>query len=243
MIKVPKERWQAAQDWESQIWLKENASPLRKLVRGWLAEIGVRRFMGNDWNDWWAEKLDHYRVVPPELDNVIELGCGPYTNIRLICAQRQVRHIMCSDPLVKHYLRFRGRWLSEAWRHGAVLLDDHPAEECPYASDYFDLTVLINVLDHVRDAVLCLSQAVRVTRPGGLLIVGQDLTNSDDLNNPEVKEDIGHPLRLTHDLLDEHLTTVFEPLLYRILPRAEGRNPAAHYGTYLFIGRKRVNRA
>lgn len=240
MLKVPKERWQAAQDWERQVWLNENASPLRQMIRSWLAKVGVRNFTGDDWNDWWFEKFDHYRAVPSQLDNVIELGCGPYTNVRRICASRNVRHMVCSDPLVKHYIRFKGRWLSEAWQCGDVLIDDHPAEVCPYATNYFDLTVMINVLDHVQDALLCLDQAMRITKPGGLLIVGQDLTNGDDLNNPAVSQDIGHPIRLAHDVLDERLMPTFDSLLHRILPRMEGRNPAAHYGTYLFIGQKRV---
>lgn len=239
MLKVSKERWQEAQDWECRVWLEANGSPLWKIIRGLLAKVGVRSFDGDDWNHWWYEKFEQYRAVPTEMEHVIELGCGPYTNVRLICCGRNVRHLICSDPLAKHYVRFKGRWLSEAWRRGVVLIDDHPAEECPFATDYFDLTVMINVLDHVQDALLCVEQAVRITKSGGLLMLGQDLTNSEDLNNPDVRDDIGHPIRLGREVLDERLMRRFDPILYKILPRAEGRNPAAHYGTYLFIGRKR----
>jgi hypothetical protein len=31
----------------------------------------------------------------------------------------------------------------------------------------------------------------------------------------------------------------YKPLLKRILPRDQGRNPNAHYGTYLLIATKR----
>ncbi len=238
-MKVSKDRWQAAQEWEHRVWLSENGSPLRRLARSVLAKLGARNFIGDDWNHWWREKFDGYRIVPAELENVIELGCGPYTNIRLIKTGRKIQYLICSDPLVKHYIRFKGRWLSEAWRRGEILIDDHPAEECPFATCYFDLTVMINVLDHVRDAMQCLDQAMRITKPGGLLVVGQDLTNSGDLSNPAIRDDVGHPIRLTHEILDEKLLPGFEPVLYRILLRAEGRNPVAHYGTYIFIGQKR----
>lgn len=116
------------------------------------------------------------------------------------------------------------------------MIDDHSLENCPYGSDYFDLVVLINVLDHVMDGMLSLRQAVRITKSGGYLVLGQDLTNSDDI--ARVGEDIGHPIRIGHEALDRELVPHFEPTMRRILPKEEGRNPAAHYGTYLFVGHK-----
>jgi ubiquinone/menaquinone biosynthesis C-methylase UbiE len=126
--------------------------------------------------------------------------------------------------------------LAEAWRKGRVFLDDHPLEECTFPSGYFDLVVLINVLDHVRDAIMCLKQVVRVTKSGGYLVVGQDLSNSEDAER--TKGDIGHPIRIGHDTLDEALTPHFLRVFARVLTREEGRNPSAHYGTYILIGKK-----
>jgi SAM-dependent methyltransferase len=192
---------------------------------------------GDDWNLWWQGKFEAYHPVPTVGENAIELGCGPFTNMRIIARGRSFKHVICSDPLVKEYVKFRGRWLAEAWKSGRVMIDDHPLEECPFASGFFDLVVLINVLDHVMDSLQCLWHAIRITKPGGCLILGQDLSDADDI--ARIGEDVGHPIRIGHAILDKSLIPEFIPLIHRILPRSEGRNPTAHYGTYVFIGRKR----
>jgi SAM-dependent methyltransferase len=237
-MKVTKDRWLAAQAWELRVWNDENRPTLAYKIRRLLGALGPGQFDGNDWNTWWHDQFAGYQFLPRRLQNAIELGCGPYTNIRLIARVCQIDHIVCSDPLAKHYVRYAGRWLSEAWRTGRVLIDDHAIETCPFATDYFDLTVLINVLDHVQDAGLCLSQAMRITRPGGFLIVGQDLTDDEDAAQPANQADVGHPIRLTHIDMDQALLPRIAPQLHRVLPREQGRNPSAHYGTYLFAGRK-----
>jgi len=43
---------------------------------------------------------------------------------------------------------------------------------------------------------------------------------------------------LDHCGLDRVLLPVFDVELRKVLSREEGRNPQAHYGTYLFIGKK-----
>lgn len=238
-LKVSSERWKQAQGWELNLWRTQNI-PKGKGWRALLKRL-IRRIKpdpGDDWNFWWAAKFDGYQAIPTELENAIELGCGPYTNMRLILPGRRIKHVWCSDPLAKYYITFKGRWLAEAYKAGKVLLDDHPLEECPFASDYFDLVVCINVLDHVRDSILCIRQLVRITKPGGYLVVGQDLSNEGDVLS--TGDDIGHPIRIDHCTLDQELMPQFEPVIYRILGREEGRNPSAHYGTYIFIGRKRV---
>jgi SAM-dependent methyltransferase len=242
-LAVSEERWRRAQEWEAAFWHSMNPAPRRTLV--WRAKQLVKRVLGirkaspgDDWNHWWAEKFDGYAALPTRLENVIELGCGPYTNVRLILPGREVRRVVCSDPLVKHYLTFEGRWLNQAWRRRAIEVDDHPIEECPFESDSFDLVVMNNVLDHVRDAMECLRQAARIARPGGYFVLGQDLSNVEDVAC--TGDDLGHPIRIDHATLDGRLLEHFEPVLHRILSREEGRGPAAHYGTYLFIGRKKA---
>ncbi|HLA82779.1 MAG TPA: class I SAM-dependent methyltransferase [Thermoleophilia bacterium] len=243
MQNVPPERWRRAQDWELAVWREANPR-----VPAWRAALcyilSVSRLRrrpptGDDWNHWWAEKFDGYELVPAVIDNCVELGCGPYTNVRIIRQNRAISHLFCSDPLARYYIGFQRAWLADVYRRGEVLIDDHAIEECPFATDFFDLTLMINVVDHVRDARLCLEQVIRITRPGGMLIIGQDLTSAEDMRNDIVRNDPGHPIRVTHQQLDAAVLPRFEPALHRILSREQGRNPAAHYGTYLFIGTKR----
>lgn len=241
-LAVSAERWKQAQEWEAAFWRSQNPQARSVLAR---AKRLVKRMLGrtsaspgNDWNIWWAEKFEGYRALPQRMEKAVELGCGPYTNMRLIAEGRQMNEVWCSDPLVQEYLKFEERWLAQAWRKNAVRVDDHAIEECTFPTDYFDAVVMINVLDHVRDAMECLRQAARIARPGGWLVVGQDLSNVEDV--ARTGEDIGHPIRIDHETLDAELLVKFEPVLRRDLSREEGRNPAAHYGTYLLIGKKRM---
>ena len=77
-----------------------------------------------------------------ELGDFIELGCGPYTNTRLILKGRRAGRVVCSDPLADEYLKFGSRWLARAHRRGHVEIDTHPIEECPFPERSFDVVVL-----------------------------------------------------------------------------------------------------
>ena len=97
----------------------------------------------------------------------------------------------------------------------------------------------INVLDHVQDARKCMENLVGVIRPGGLLIIGQDLTNEEDLK--VLRNDAGaagHPIKLDHEWFEPFLNR-FEPLISKVLSREQGREPSFHYGTLIFAGRKK----
>lgn len=241
--RVDRERWLDAQRWELDLWTRETGSDRRARLRRWAARLGVGRWIpsllgsGDDWNHWWKQQFDDYSFVPARLGEVLELGCGPFTNVRLLREGRRFERVVCSDPLILRYISLRGTWIAEAYRRGIVEVDDHPAEECPFPSDRFDLVVMINVLDHVRDLDLSLANAIRVTNSGGLFVLGQDLTDEGD--RARIGEDIGHPIRTTHSELDGYTVPAFEPVIHRVLDRDSGRNPEAHYGTYIFVGRKR----
>ena len=201
-----------------------------------LRRLDPIRASGDDWNRWWRERFDHYRFLPQSLGDCVELGCGPYTNIRLILDGRNAGRVVCSDPLSRSYVTFRGRWLASSHASGRIEIDDHPIEECVFPPESFDLVVMINVLDHVQDADTCLRKAVEVCKPGGVFVLGQDLSDESDVaRHPH---DVGHPIRLRREDLEPHLDA-FETLHRRDLSRDEGRAPELHYGTLVYAGRKR----
>jgi len=216
VTRIPEARWQEAQAWERREWEKY-ANPT-----------------GDDWNKWWADKFGGYAFLPRQLGDVAEIGCGPFTNIRLIRKGRETKRIVCSDPLAETYLRLPC-WLAQSHRLGLIEVDAHPAEECPLPAASFDLVVMTNVLDHVRDADLCLRNAAGLVKPGGYFILGQDLSDTED--EKRFPRDIGHPIRLRLEDVSPHLAG-FRSIIHRVLARAEGRNPAAHYGTLIFAGQK-----
>lgn len=238
---ISSERWRQAQAWERQFWDRQNIPPARwkRLLRPALVLVGLRPPLPatapehDDRNHWWARQLDGYSMLPDAIGDVCELGCGPYTNTRLIVRGRSVGSICCSDPLAVRYLTYERAWLSQAWQARAVAVACHPAEHCPYPDDRFDVTVLINVLDHVFDPAACLAEAVRITKPSGLFVFGQDLTGPDDAQaaNP------GHPFGLTHEQLEPCLASL-ETVYSRIVPRSEMHEPGMHYGALAYVGRK-----
>lgn len=237
---VSLERWREAQRWELAFWREGQRKRGWKRVAWPLVAPALRalnwgRAWGDDWNQWWRERFDDYGFLPAEVGDCVELGCGPYTNLRLILQGRQASRVVCSDPLIGSYTTFRGRWLAEAYAAGRVEIDDHAVEESHFAPASFDLVVMINVLDHVRDADLCLQKATELLRPGGYFVLGQDLSDEEDLaRHPD---DVGHPIRLRREDLEPHLeplSTVFR----KDLPREEGRDPRIHYATLVYVGRR-----
>jgi len=240
---VSNERWKEAQQWEERHWIgaqRARAKYGKNYIWRVLSLFGlVPKHRGDDWNYWWKQAFDHYAFLPESVENAIEVGCGPYTNIRLVQERCQTRHLVLSDPLIRTYVKFKLTFVADLYKRAACILDDHPLEALPFADDYFDLSVMINVLDHVQDARACMENLIRVTRPGGWLILGQDLSNDEDVkalhDDPGL---VGHPIKLDEAWFKPWLEQGFEPVLHKVLNRQEGRAPDGHYATLLFAGRK-----
>jgi SAM-dependent methyltransferase len=241
--KVERERWEIAQRWERDFWVRTQHLRARYfknyLWRLLSACRLVPKYRGDDWNYWWHNQLDRFEFLPATLPNALEVGCGPYTNVRLMLERCRFEHLYLSDPLIRTYVRFKLTFVAEMYRRAQCVLDDHRLEDLPFASDYFDLVVMINVLDHVEDASKCIENVIRVTRPGGILVIGQDLTSEEDLAALQDDEGAaGHPIRLDHHWFAPYLDRRFAPIIHKVLSRQQGRAPQHHYGNLIFAGRK-----
>lgn len=245
IIRVTEERWKIAQEAELELWKKSsNKLPykIKAFIINFIENTLEKIFKlgeGDDWNYWWAEKFNDYSFLPQYIEKALEIGCGPFTNIKLISPKCEIGRIYLNDPLIKKYVRHTNGFTSFAVKAGKVCFDDSPGEELPYKDNFFDLVILINVLDHVMDAERVITEACRATKKGGILLLGQDLTNEEDVKKHQNLEDIYHPIRMEHNFLDKILAKYFETIYYKILPREEGRNPEYHYATYIFAGCKK----
>jgi SAM-dependent methyltransferase len=251
VLSVSEERWRQAQGWESSVWRQANQKNswlkiLAKFARAaktpnlLYSYLRFRDFYrGDDWNFWWAHAFDNYEGLPKTVERALEIGCGPFTNMRLISKRCNIRNICCSDPLISVYTQFRLTWLSKQVAKNGARAVPVKGEELGFPDGYYDLVVCINVLDHVQDSRRCMEEMLRVTRPGGSIVFGQDLCDDDDLADLHYRTHIGHPIKLHHTTLDEILGAACEPVLKKILPRHQGRDPRVHYGTYILIGRKK----
>lgn len=253
ILKVSEKRWSDAQEFESSLWLESNRrnSYLKLLTKFVRAMKNPRMFFnylkyrdfycGDDWNYWWMEQFENYKVLSKQkcFEKSLEIGCGPFTNIRLISKCCKIKEIYCCDPLINVYTSFKLTWLSTQSSKGKINISDDKCENLNFDENYFDLVICINVLDHVQNAKKCLEEMIRVSKRGGFIVFGQDLSDEDDLSSRIVRDDIGHPIKVHHTTLDAIFGKMCECHLKKILPRDKGRNPAAHYGTYIFIGQKK----
>ena len=215
ITKVTPARWQQAQEWEREISKRIAAK-------------------GDDYNMWWAVRFDGYKVLKGlHFENVLEVGCGPCTNSRLILPLIKHINLYLEDPLLAQYITASNPVAALPARH--LLL---PLEHLILDDASVNLVICINVLDHVQDAEKCMERMTRVLAPGGILIIGQDLSNAEDYKLcPSSWTDVGHPIKLDRAFFDDRLTG-FTPLYDVTLTREQGRNPKCHYGTMLWIGAK-----
>lgn len=251
VLAVSQERWAEAQKWENSYWVNGNShNSILRIARKFIGAL--RRdpslfwkylrygdfYCGDDHNYWWQKQFDNYSALPTRFERAIEVGCGPYSNIRLISHGRSVGEIVCADPLIRTYAQFKKTWIAEGIRKKTITPSESSMESISYADSSFDLAVCINVLDHVRDASQCLRELLRVTRAGGYIVLAQDLTNEEDLSFTENRDDVGHPIKIEHGTLDDVLGPRTKPILRKVMAREKGRNPKYHYGTYIFIGQR-----
>lgn len=233
MKKIDENRWKQAQDFELESALKS-------------------AILEDDFNFWWKSTFKDYNALKGQtFNNVLEVGCGPHTNVRLILPLISCTNLFLEDPLIHQYLgirrikRFFGflpkitkpAVYNLVKKYKSTLLSEK-LEDLSLPNNCIDLLICINVLDHVEDLNKCFFQIFRVLRPGGMLVLGQDLTNQTDyIQCPETLSDIGHPIKLDHNEIESVLLN-YVPIIKNIIPREEGRNPKCHYGTYIFIGTK-----
>lgn len=196
----------------------------------------------DDWNGWWALKFDMFESFDwKSKKSILEVGCGPYArNIRHFIdhPDEEFSRIAVEDPLLQQYIN-DGKWV---WHVADRIHCEQNAQCCGPLEELrlapFEILVCINVLDHVRDLSACLESLWLNLDLGGYLILGQDLTNEEDkLNCPEMVADEMHPVKIDLGDLDQLLDRL-KMNMFKVLPRAEGRNPSAHYGTLIYVGQK-----
>lgn len=222
---VSLERWQEAQKEELQCWT--NAP-----------------YDSEDWNLWWATKFSNYDFLANEnITSVYEVGCGPYAkNIDHVfrAMQKMPNRILLEDPLLDSYVSLQ-KSVCRFMDFPNAKLISKPMEDFTLQElgiDDVDLVICNNVLDHVKSVEACFKHMDTSLKSGGILILGQDLTNDEDERNHPDLDDVMHPITIDENNIMKFLTS-YDVIKKEILPREMGRNPNHHYGTLLFVGRKK----
>lgn len=210
------ERHQLAQRCEMGFW-REVKTPLRNSAQ--------------------AAAFDGFKDLPARLGDVVEVGCGPYTKLRLMLETRpelEIRRVTLEDPLVITYVREASQvsfpnetnfqLCPSTWKNFPTkgrpcietTLDPRPAEK-PYPAESFDTAVMLNVLEHVFDAVAVLNNLCSSLKPGGLLVFQEEF-----FEHPERHIDKCHPIKVTLPFYREFVDDNFD-VLFEHVEEASGR--------------------
>jgi SAM-dependent methyltransferase len=228
--RVDEQRWQEAQSYERKTWM----------------ERGKRAT--DDRNRFHRERFAGYSPLKGMcFQRAIELGCGPFTNMRLILEVARATNVHLLDPLITDYVRHalcryrngklggvggmgtldgllslraplaRLRETANSLRIGGPLGRDvkleHSAIEDFSTPHQFDLVVLINVLEHCRDANKVFAKVWEILAPSGIVVFHDRFLPSAVLAESLANlYDAGHPIRLDSAVVETFLRR-FQPLM------------------------------
>lgn len=211
IIKVDHDRWKEAQKFESDGWLIH-----------WRTDTSDR-------NHEHTAGFDEYKNVPKNLGKVLEIGCGPFTQLQTIMGGRTIDTVTLLDPLLNNYKQLPHCVYKDDkfFGHTAELICSQA--EALDKTNEFDTAICINVLEHVQDVELVLHNLHRSIKTGGIVIFGERCYDGLDIN---AIYDIGHPIRVKMNVFQKW-EKQFEPL-YLVTPALGNPLRQEHY----FIGKK-----
>ena len=215
--KAPVTRWNEAQEYESKTCLE------------------VCRGMSNDRNDEHEKNFGGYSVLNQFLEedlNIIELGCGPFTNLRLIFnkIRKTTKNVHLLDPLINKYMLNHPNC---TFKTGMLNFKNVKTFNAPiekFDNDItYDMVVMINVLEHCYDVDLIFEKIYKMLNEGGILIFS-DVFIKDEF----VKEwneniyDAGHPIKLSQSYFEEKLKN-YKSLYSNIIEKEDLKRSDMYY--------------
>jgi len=190
VLTVDTARWKAAQQYERDTWLTYNLEAT------------------SDRNAEHETRFGNYAALPDDLGDVIELGCGPFTNALHVIGSRKVTSVTLLDPLVEDYERehphctYKGGKLSTI----PTTLVASAAEDYK-TKQKFDTLIMANTLPHCRDCMAVFATIRRVLKPKGYLVFHECARIASPLD----LYDVGHPISPIQSVIDGFLSD-FEPV-------------------------------
>jgi SAM-dependent methyltransferase len=233
IVAVPRERWAVAQTFERTGWLEK-----------W-------RGVEDDRNLQHAQDFNGYRVLAGRrFGHAIELGCGPFTNLRVISDVVPIERVSLLDPLLESYLtlptcrysrqalrmHFSGRMLPVA---EAMAL---PIEDMPVEGRRYDIVVMMNVIEHCFDVGKIFENLLAIMARGSVLVL-QDAVYDPAKTRAMAGEkfyEAGHPLQVGYPVLRRFMEEHFEMLYFARYPDPPDQiEVCPHVGRFYFVGERR----
>ena len=240
IVRVSQERWETAQRFERTGWMEKwaGASDDRNLLH--------------------AEEYEGYAALAGQrIGHAMELGCGPFTNLRVIADFVEIGKVSLLDPLMESYRQLpncrygRGTAAGLRAHSGDPVLPIVEMFACPIENmtaegRKYDLVVMMNVIEHCFDVEAIFSKILAMTSPGSAFIF------HDSMYDPEKTRQVvkgkyyeaGHPLMVGYPVMEQFMREHFETLFFRTAPNApDYLEVCPHSGHFYFIGRRKQQAA
>ena len=194
--KVPEERWKMAQKYERRTWMELSLSTK------------------DDRNFDHIEKFDSFNTIKDEFSNknsVIELGCGPFTNLRLLTDMFANSQLVLLDPLINDYISHENCSYKTGSLNGkkvslinSTIEEFNPNNYSYEIPDKFDAVIMMNVIEHCFDVNAIFDKILQILNKDGIFIFA-DVYFKDVRTLVSNLYDAGHPLRLSELKMNEFL--------------------------------------
>ena len=197
VVQVDKERWRLAQKYERKTWMEAS-----------LDAVDDRNFDH-------LQRFRYYQALGTRrFERAIELGCGPFTNMRLLLDYiSPPGEVTLLDPLISDYLSHPHCTYRDGHLKGVpVRIVPSSIEE--FEVDVpFDLVVMNNVLEHCFDIERIFDRVNECLAPGGVFVFADNVFRKGEVEELVKNQfDAGHPLKVTEDLIDNLLSKNFTEL-------------------------------
>jgi len=203
----------------------------QQYARGYWEALATRIADGSvsqlDWYKWRADQLIlrlrslGLAHLTEGCARVLEVGCGPVGVVGFFPAAERV----AIDPLEPYYA---SNPTLTALRNPAVEYRQGPAETLPCESGHYDLAIIENCIDHVRDVRAAMRELKRALSAAGTLYLTVNCRTRWGFLMHRVlsrlRVDAGHPHTFTPPRAESLLrTTGFEPLRVEVESYADAR--------------------
>lgn len=202
IIKVPITRWNEAQFYEEKTWMLN----------------GIQE--SDDRNYEHLERFENYNIVPfSNIGSFIELGCGPFTNTRLIIDRfSDGCNISLLDPLADKYKNHPNCFYKNLKYKNKTLNIINSSIELLDTNNKYDCILINNVLEHCYDINLIFTKIIDILNKNGILIFSDVCFSKSSIEELVDKTyDAGHPIRISKNSIDlflQNFTTIYNKEYY-----------------------------
>ena len=112
--------------------------------------------------------VDDLLTACPTPGDVLDLGTGTALIPIELCQREETCRVMAGDAAVS-MLQLARNNVETAGLIGRVQVRQVDAKQLPYSDDMFDTVMSNSIVHHIPEPLRVLEEAVRVTKPGGLL--------------------------------------------------------------------------